>query len=70
MVPSDGSLSERSIRQGCPLAPLLRVIMADALGCLVADALSFEHLRANALLKGIHIILLLCIDLQQYQKAI
>lgn len=44
MIALNGTLSEpiilrRSIRQGCPLAPLLFVIAADALGWLVSDAM-------------------------------
>ena len=40
---------KRSIRQGCPLAPLLFVIVADALGWLVQDAM------VKGDIKGIHI---------------
>ena len=45
LVSLNGSLSpaitlRRSIRQGCPLAPLLFVIVADALGWLIQDSLS------------------------------
>ena len=31
---------QRSIRQGCPLAPYLYVIIADALGYMLQDALT------------------------------
>ena len=49
-VALNGTLSpaiylKRSIRQGCPFAPLLFVIIADALGWLVQDAISKNLIR-------------------------
>ncbi|MCO5548209.1 hypothetical protein L7F22_001666 [Adiantum nelumboides] len=54
MVALNGHLTpsiilKRSIRQGCPLAPLLFVIVADALGWLVQDSLN------QGLIKGLPI---------------
>lgn len=40
---SPSIILRRSIRQGCPLAPLLFVIVADALGWLIRDAITAGH---------------------------
>ncbi|MCO5570941.1 hypothetical protein L7F22_024671 [Adiantum nelumboides] len=46
---SDSITLKRSIKQGCPLAPLLFAITLDSLGLLIKECLSEGHI------KGIHI---------------
>lgn len=47
---SPAILLRRSIIQGCPLAPLLFVIVADALGWLVQDAISSGTIKGISIL--------------------
>ena len=46
-VLSDSFLLRRSIRQGCPLSPLLYVITSDALGWLIKDCIRGSFCQAS-----------------------
>lgn len=75
---TDAIILARSIRQGCPLAPLLFAISSDALGWLIKDCMSKGHIKGLSIPRikkiyvcnSLHMTLLVCLEMMMIQLDI